>query len=312
MHQPVLTREVLALLDVRSGGTYIDATVGSGGHARAILDAAGSDGFLLGLDRDPAALERAGRSLRDCAGAYRLVHANFAELGTVAADVGVTDVNGIVMDVGVSSDQLETPGRGFSFAADGPLDMRMNPHTGPTAADLVNALPEEDLAALFREKGEERHARRIARAVVRARTDGRIETTLQLAGIVERVAARRGRLHPATRVFQALRIAVNDELECLSAGLEAGIGQLCAGGRLAVISFHSLEDRIAKRCFADHAGRWESLQAGGRAWRGREPQVKRVTKKPVEPSTEEIERNPRARSARLRVVERMVADRPEN
>ncbi|MBL7114768.1 MAG: 16S rRNA (cytosine(1402)-N(4))-methyltransferase RsmH [Kiritimatiellae bacterium] len=306
MHISVLRAEVLTWLDVKPGGTYIDGTLGSGGHALGILERAGRDGTLLGLDQDEQALGRAGAVLADWSDCCRLVQRNFADMGAVAAREGLTAVDGIVLDLGVSSDQLDTPERGFSFQREGPLDMRMNTASGEPASRLVQDLDESALIQIFRSYGEEPRARRIAAAIVRERTRAAIETTTQLADIVERaVGGRKGARHPATRVFQALRIAVNEELESLRQGLDAGLALLKPGGRMAVISFHSLEDRIVKRFCVLHEGRWESLQAGGQRWVGREPRVARLTRKPVCPNELECAENPRARSAKLRVIEKV-------
>lgn len=307
MHEPVLVREVVELVNPRAGGVYIDGTLGGAGHARALLDRAQGAARLLGIDRDGAALALARTKLADRREACVLVHGNFTDMRTMAEAHGIGGADGIVLDFGVSSDQLDTPARGFSFNGDGPLDMRMDPSGGRTAADLVNTLSEDALADVLRTLGEEPRARNIARAIVRERQVSAIETTAQLADIVSRaVGGRRGRTHPATRTFQALRMVVNDELESIERGLETAIGLLNPGGRLVVISFHSLEDRAAKRCFVEHAGRWESLAAGGQAWRGREPRVRLLTRKPVRPGEDEVTLNPRARSAKLRAVERLA------
>jgi 16S rRNA (cytosine1402-N4)-methyltransferase len=306
MHLPVLLTETVERLRPRPGGVYIDGTLGSAGHAAAIVRAMAGQGLFIGLDRDPEALERAGAVLAGMGDGIRLVHANFAEMEDVAREAGVKQADGIMMDLGVSSNQIGTPERGFSFQDDGPLDMRMDPTRPPTAADLVNGWSEEALAACFRDLGEERRARAVARAIGREREKAPIVTTGQLAAVVERVlGGRRGRIHPATRVFQALRMEVNAELASLDRGLEAGLALLAPGGRMAVISFHSLEDRVVKQCFARHAGRMVSLAAGGEAWEGIEPSVWRVTRKPVTAGEAELAANPRARSAKLRVVERL-------
>lgn len=302
----MLVREVLQTLAVRSGDTVVDATVGCGGHAAAILEKMGGQGRLLGIDRDEEALAAARRRLARWGTQVLLVHGNFVEVCDMARARGIRIADGVILDLGVSSLQLDSPRRGFSLLRDGPLDMRMDASAGRTAADLVNELEEAELRALLLEFGEERNAGAIARAVVRERSSAPIRTTARLALVVEKASGgRRGRLHPATRTFQALRIAVNDELSSLERGLSGGLALLRPGGRMAVISFHSLEDRIVKRFFARHVGRWESLQAGGRAWRGERPAVTRVSPKPLTPSAEEIGENQRSRSAKLRAVERV-------
>ena len=310
-HVPVLVGEVLERLAVRPGGIYVDGTLGSGGHARAVLERAGPQGVLLGIDRDAEAIARARRNLQGVAGRCVFVKGNFAEVAGIARREGFDRVDGVLLDIGVSSEQLDEPERGFSFRADSALDMRMDRSSGSTAADLIRRLSEEELRSILRDYGEEHRAARIARAIVAARKRMPLATTGELARVVETAAGgRRGRLHPATRTFQALRIAVNDELDCLERGLVGGLDLLAPGGRLAVISFHSLEDRIVKRFAVRHAGRWESLQAGGRRWHGELPVVALVTRKPVTPSEEEVGRNPRARSAKLRVVERLAGGPP--
>lgn len=305
MHQAVLLGEVLHWLAPRPGGTYVDGTLGGGGHARALAEVIGAQGRLLALDQDAAALERAKAALGTLVGRCLLVKANFAEMGHVADAHGIRTVDGVVLDIGISSDQLDAPERGFSFMRDGPLDMRMDRDRPKTAAELVNTLDESELANLLRRYGEEPRARGIARQLVRERQQAPLLRTAQVADAVMRVyGGRRGRIHPATQTFQALRIAVNGELEALEQGLEAGLNLLAPGGRMAVISFHSLEDRLVKRCFAEHQGRWESLQAGGQKWVGRLPEVDVLTRKPVTATDEECQTNPRARSAKLRVAER--------
>ena len=305
MHQAVLLPEVVGLLQPRPGGVYVDGTLGGGGHARAILEAAGGGARLLGLDRDGSALERARVRLGELAGACVLVKANFADLREVARDRGFGPVDGIVLDVGMSSDQLDDGERGFSFMRDGPLDMRMDRSQGTTAADLLNTRSESELAAWFRDLGEEPRARAVATRIVARRAGEPFARTGDLAALVAGVyGGRRERIHPATRVFQALRIAVNGELEALERGLEGGLDLLKPGGRMAVISFHSLEDRLVKQCFVEHEGRWEALAQGGSVWRGRTPAVRRLTRKPVVPGETECGQNPRARSAKLRAVER--------
>jgi len=302
MHQPVLVDEVIGLLAIEQGGCYVDGTLGSGGHAAAILQAAGPAAFLVGMDRDREALERATERLALWSGQCFLARERFSRMADVVDRAGVKEVDGIILDLGVSSEQLESAGRGFSFAEDGPLDMRMDAAADRTAADLVNALSETELAGLIRDLGEEPRAGRIARAIVRSRSVSPLTTTAELAEVVAKAAPRRGRLHPATRTFQALRMAVNAELEELEEGLGAGLGLLGAGGRMAVISFHSLEDRMVKRFFRSRVRRRESLPGGGERWRGEEPAVTLITRKVVRPSDDETARNPRARSARLRVA----------
>jgi len=233
------------------------------------------------------------------------LHGNFADMKALCEQIDVTEVDGVLLDLGVSSPQLDVAERGFSFGKDGPLDMRMDQTQGRTVADWVNEEDEEMLANVIYRFGEERKSRRIARAIVEAREAGRIERTLQLAAIVEKaVGGRRGPTHPATKTFQALRIAVNAELECLEAGLDAGLSMLCEGGRMAVITFHSLEDRMAKNFFKRHTVKRESLQEGGERVVVEKPAVKRITGKPVTATKQECLDNPRARSAKLRVVER--------
>jgi 16S rRNA (cytosine1402-N4)-methyltransferase len=285
-HASVLLDEALALLAVRGGGFYVDGTLGLGGHAEAILERSGPDGTLLGVDKDAEALELAGARLRRFEGRVRLEHADFRELPRL---LGERRADGMLLDLGVSSLQLDTPERGFSMKRDGPLDMRMDRSGGQSAAELVNQAPPDRLADVIHAYGEDPHARRIARAIVEARRSARIRTTFELAAIVRRAAgwSRRG-LDPATRTFQALRIAVNGELERLGQSLRELAACLQPGGRLAVIAFHSLEDREVKQTFRSLAGE------GYRS----------LTKKPLRPSPLETQANPRARSARLRGLER--------
>lgn len=289
-HVPVLAREVLAYLQPRPGGRYIDATVGAGGHAALILEASAPDGRLLGIDADPAALELARRRLAPFGERVTLVCARFSALYEVARAHGFVGVDGILMDLGVSSMQLEDPARGFSFQRPGPLDMRRSPEEPVTAAQLVNTLEEKELADLIWRYGEERLARRIARAIVARRRVRPFETTTDLAEVIAAVVPRRGGLHPATRTFQALRIAVNRELEELEAALPQTVRLLRPGGRLVVISFHSLEDRIVKQFFRT-------------ASTGAQPRLRVLTRKPVVPAQDEVQRNPRSRSAKMRVAE---------
>ena len=291
-HIPVMPREALELLNVRRGGVYIDATVGLGGHAAAILEASAPDGRLLGLDADPQALAAARRRLEPFGDRCRLEPAWLDHAAAAASRHGFSAVNGVLCDLGVSSLQLDDPRRGFSFQQDGPLDMRLGPDAERSAAEIVNQYDEADLADVIYQLGEERRSRRIARAIVERRP---IRTTGQLAEIVQSAVgqgARRGarrRLHPATHVFRALRLEANGELDRLAAFLKTARGMLAQGGRLAVIAFHSLEDRIVKRFMR------EASAAGGG--------LRSLSKKPLRPRADEVERNPRARSARLRAAE---------
>lgn len=304
-HQPVMVPEILALLQVASDGVYIDGTVGAGGHAAAIAERLGAGGRLIGLDRDAEALAYARPRLARFA-ACRLVPGNFANLKEVAAAAGYSQVDGILLDLGMSSMQVDAADRGFSFQEDAPLDMRMDCCQSLTAADLIRQAGAEQLADIIYTLGEEPWARRIARAMVRERARQQVLTTGWLAGLVARVkGSPRGRRHPATQTFQALRLAVNAELECLERGLESGLALLKVGGRMAVLAYHSLEDRRIKEIGRAHVGRWESQPAGGRRWVGRLPVVRWVTPKVLRPSPEEVLRNPRARSAKLRVIERV-------
>lgn len=280
-------------------GIYVDCTVGGGGHAEAILAASGPDGRFIGIDRDPEAIRLAGDGLEKYGKRVRLFHGTFDQLEMFLRTLKIQGVDGILMDLGVSTLQLMDPARGFSFQQDGPLDMRMDPRSGETAADLVNSLPEQRLAGILFEYGEERWARRISRAIVEERRKSPITRTLPLTQIIRRAIPRKAqsrRLHPATRTFQALRIAVNRELETLSEALQAAAASLNPDGRLCVIAFHSLEDRIVKRTFRALA------QASPDA-------IRIVTKKPLVPGREEIRVNPRSRSAKLRILERYTVNR---
>ncbi len=300
-----MPEETIERLDVRPGGVYVDATLGGGGHSAEILRRAGAGARLLGIDRDEAALARAAKRLEALPGDKIFVHGNHGDLGRIADANGFDAVDGVLIDTGVSSDQLDTARRGFSFRSDGPLDMRMDPSQGETAADLIARLDVTELAEIFRKYGEEPRAGHVARSVVKARDFAPITTTGQLADIVSRSLGGPGRSrghHPATRVFQALRMAVNGELEALQAALEAAIARLRPGGRLAVITFESLSDRIVKQCFAAHAGRMVSLQQGGSRWEGALPRLERIDRHAVSPGKAETASNPRARSAKLRAV----------
>lgn len=304
-HLTVLLDETVEALAVREGGSYIDGTLGGGGHAAAILARAGEHGRLLGIDRDAHALVRAGERLASVPGTKVLAHGAHGELEELAQANGFAAVDGILLDTGVSSDQLDTPERGFSFRLDGPLDMRMDGERGESAAELLVRLSESELTELLWRLGEEPRARRIARAIVAEQSKEPITGTLRLARIVEAaVGGRGGARHPATRVFQALRMEVNQELEELKRALEAGIRLLVEGGRLAVITFESLSDRVVKQCFTAHVGRWVALQEGGECREGLEPAVEWIVKRPVQAGAVEVANNARARTAKLRVVRR--------
>lgn len=297
-HTPVLLSEVVAGLAPHNGGRYVDGTLGGGGHAAAVLEHSRPDGHLLGIDADPAALAAARARLAPYGDRAVLAHGNFRDLAQLAHEHGFDQVDGILLDLGVSSHQLDTPERGFSFTVDAPLDMRLDPTDGPTAADLVNQLPESELADLIYRYGEERGSRRIARFIAEARRQRPIETTGALSDLVTRaLGGRHGKIHPATRTFQGLRIAVNRELESLEAALPQAVELLAPGGRLAVIAFHSLEDRIVKLFFRSESG------YGGV---GHE-RMSIITKKPIEAGEPEVRANPRSRSAKLRVAERVVS-----
>ncbi len=307
MHRPVLLAETVEGLGVRPDGVYVDGTLGGGGHAEAVLTQLGEGGMLFGIDRDIEALGRCRERLARFGGRFKALHGNYAQMDALLAAEGVGAVDGVVLDLGVSSFQLDTPERGFSFMADGPLDMRMDQGQALTAAGVVNTYAEQPLCDLFRTYGEEPSAWRIAQRVVARRMERPFARTAELAALIWEVkGGRRGRLHPATQCFQALRMEVNRELDGIEQGLQAGLRLLRDGGRLAVISFHSLEDRCVKRFFSAHEGRWISLEAGGARWEGARPAVRRITRKAVQPGAAECVENPRARSSRLRVVERMA------
>jgi 16S rRNA (cytosine1402-N4)-methyltransferase len=285
VHRPVLLAEVIAGLEPKPGAVIVDGTAGAGGHSRALAEAVGPSGKVIGLDRDPEMLALAGEATAGLP--VSLVHASYSELDEVLDDLEIEAVDGILLDLGLSSDQLAWGHRGFSFSEDAPLDMRFDPRSDDSAADLVNSLSAEELADLFYQYGEERHSRRVARRIVDERRVEPIRTTGRLAQIVRKsIPGKWGPIDPATRVFQALRIAVNDELEHLDAFLANVAGWLKPGGRAAIISFHSLEDRRVKHAFRDH----EELTV--------------LTRKPITATAEEIRTNPRARSAKLRVAER--------
>ncbi len=306
MHIPVMLDECLEGLAIDPKGIYVDGTLGNGGHSSAILERLEEGGMLIGFDRDADAIERVKEKLKAGSGRrVELVHDNYANMAAQLDRLGIDKVHGLLLDLGVSSFQIDVAERGFSFQQDGPVDMRMDRTSGQTAADLVNTASEQELADMIYRYGEERSSRRIARAIVEARAKMRIETTAQLAGIVERAkGGRRGRkIHPATQTFQALRMAVNDELASIEQVLEQMVGRVAEGGRIVVLTFHSLEDRLVKQFFNRHVPREESLQQGGVRRVYEEPPVEWIWKKPLTASEEEQGMNPRSRSAKLRAVE---------
>jgi 16S rRNA (cytosine1402-N4)-methyltransferase len=309
-HVPVMLSEVVGLLSPHAGGVYLDGTFGGGGYAAAFLEAAPCT--VWAIDRDPEAIARGAGLAARYPGRLHLMHGRFGEMLDLLARHGVTALDGIVLDLGMSSFQLDDPARGFSFRSDGPLDMRMDT-SGPTAADLVNILPERELADLLFELGEERASRRIARAIVAARVEAPIVTTSRLAAIIRGVLPPdRSGIDPATRSFQALRIRVNDELGEIERALEQARLLLAPAGRLIVVSFHSLEDRIVKRFMVDAAGRAPSPSRHdprGLATRPA-PRFRLLTPRPLRPGASEVDGNPRARSARLRALERTAAGTP--
>lgn len=282
-----MSGEVLEYIRPKQGDAYIDATVGPGGHSAMLLEAMAEGGALLCIDRDASVLELARKRLGHdprC----RFAHAAFAEMASAAREAGLDRVQGVLMDLGVSMLQLKTDERGFSFMSDAPLDMRMDAGSGPTAEDVVNAWPERELADMIYAFGEEHRSRRIASAIVRARAKSRIRTCRELAAVIEKAVGRAGRTHPATRAFQAIRIEVNDEMGQLERGLDAAAGLLQSGGRLVVITYHSLEDRMVKHFMRDRA---------------RQGALRLITKKALKPTRNEILTNPSARSAKLRCAE---------
>jgi 16S rRNA (cytosine1402-N4)-methyltransferase len=301
-HVPVLLRETVSALEPMPGKLFLDGTVGGGGHSRAFLEAGAS---VIACDQDPEALDEASSRLADYSDRVRFIESNFADVAECLSELGVTGLDGILLDLGVSSHQLDTPVRGFSFMRDGPLDMRMGPHVQRTAADLVNEGEQEELARIFFEYGEEPAGRKIAAHLVRTRSRFAIRTTSDLVKAIEGVIPKRGPKHPAAKIFQALRIAVNDELGVLERSLRTLSGWTKGGGRMAVITFHSLEDRIVKRYFKDVSQEWIDRPEWDAPRRNPSHAFRLVTGRPVTPSEEEVRNNSRARSAKLRVVERI-------
>ena len=298
-HVPGLLNESMEALAGKAGGRYVDGTFGRGGHSCEI---ARRGGKVLGIDRDDAALESAARVGDD---KVKVAKGNHGDLRRIANENGWNEADGVLLDLGVSSPQLDDAGRGFSFQREGPLDMRMDQSCGTTAADIVNGEGAARLEEIFRTLGEEPQARRIAKSIVAARAEGRrFATTTEFADFVSRIVGRHGAHHPATRVFQALRMAVNDEMGELERALEGGLGLLSHGGRFVVITFESLSDRVVKRFFSAHVGRMRSLQQGGEEWDGELPRARAVTRRAVVAGERELRENPRSRSAKLRAIEK--------
>jgi 16S rRNA (cytosine1402-N4)-methyltransferase len=301
-HVPVLADEVVTFLRPAPGVIFLDGTLGGGGHTERFLQAGAR---VIALDRDAEAIEHAMRRLAPYAHRLTIVQANYADAGRVLDDLGIAAIGGALIDIGVSSHQLDTAERGFSLMHEGPLDMRMGPDAAAPAADLVNALPVEELARIFREYGEERAAHRIATHLAAIRRTRPFETTAQLAEAVCQVVPRTGKRHPATRVFQALRIAVNDELHSLERGLDAISMRLARGARFGVITFHSLEDRIVKRTFRHGSAEWIDRPEWPEPRRNPDRIFHLLTPHPIDAGPEELALNPRARSAKLRIAERI-------
>jgi len=302
-HTPVMLPEVLRALDVQPGGRYIDCTLGGGGHAAAILEHSSPGGQLLGIEADPSALEVAKERLQYFGASTLLVNDNFANLQTICIKYDFFPVHGILMDLGLSSMQLSQQGRGFSFQYDAPLDMRVNPAQKMDAAGIVNTYPEAKLAEILKTYGEEPFSARIAHSIVNARP---LTTTLQLANLIEKTVGRRGKIHPATRTFQALRIAVNHELENLESALRQAVDMLGYQGKLAVISYHSLEDRIVKQFMQKEARGCICPPSAPVCTCDHEPRLRILNKKVITPSETELRENPRGRSAKLRIAERIA------
>lgn len=307
-HTPVMLEKVLQSLRCKPGGIYVDGTLGGGGHARAILENTAPDGLLIGIDRDGDALLESEKRLQPFGQRKILIKGNFADIGEILTNLNIRKVDGILLDLGVSSHQLDTADRGFSFSLDAPLDMRMDQSSRYRAYDLVNLSPGKELRKVIRDYGEEPMAGRIARAILAKRASVPIRTTIELADVVCRAVRRQGvrkKVHPATRTFQAIRIAVNQELSNLSTAMDAGIDQLGRGGRFSIISFHSLEDRIVKETFRSLEGRCQCPPGLPVCQCQREAKLRVLTRKPLRPEADESETNPRARSARLRTAEKI-------
>ena len=306
-HLSVLPEEVIRFLEPADGETYLDGTLGGGGHSSLILEKA-PEALLIGIDRDQAALAAAGARLAAHSERIKLVHGDFAGVAEHLNTLGITALDGFILDLGVSSHQLDTRERGFSFQQDAPLDIRMDTSCGETAAELLNELPEHELERIIGEYGEERWAKRIASFIVKERTESLITTTFRLVDIIKGAVPKAKwdeRIHPATRTFQALRIAVNSELDSLEQGMRAALDLLKPGGRGVIISFHSLEDRIVKHIFREYAGGCTCPRQMPVCVCGKQPRVRVLTSRPVTATQAETEENPRARSAKLRAVEKL-------
>ncbi|MDK1029247.1 MAG: 16S rRNA (cytosine(1402)-N(4))-methyltransferase RsmH [Anaerolineae bacterium] len=302
LHQPVLYHEVINALQPKSQGKYVDGTLGAGGHALGILEASDPDGRLLGLDVDPQAITLARENLAPYGERVRLIQSSYDTLSDILDTVEWDKVDGLLLDLGLSSIQVDSPDRGFSFQKEAPLDMRFDPQQLTSAADLVNGLPQDELADIIYRFGEERASRRIARAILKARP---LQTTLQLAAVIQSVSPRKGRLHPATKTFQALRIAVNEELDRVENVLPQAVAALRPGARLAIISFHSLEDRIVKRYFHEESQDCICPPEQPVCTCDHKATLKKISRKPITPGEAEISDNPRARSAKLRIAEKL-------
>tara|TARA_B100002003_G_scaffold221539_1_gene224646 strand:+ start:931 stop:1869 length:939 start_codon:yes stop_codon:yes gene_type:complete len=306
-HESVLAKEILQYLHPREDGLIVDGTLGNGGHTELILKNTAPGLRVLGIDRDEQAIERAGKRLAPFRNRVTLIHGNFSDIKNILKKANVMNVNGLLLDLGVSSPQLDSPERGFSFMRNGPLDMRMDSTQKTTAADLLVKLSDEELVLVIKEYGEERFAKRIVRAIRKAQEQNPITTTLQLSNIVSGVThtPRPAKIHPATRTFQALRIAVNNELEHIKSALSDSLKVLSASARIMVISFHSLEDRIVKNFFKDEEKGCICPPRLPVCACGHKTRLKIITRRPVTPASEEVKRNPRASSSKLRVAERV-------